>query len=333
TLSYIEAHGTGTSLGDPIEIEGLSRAFRKWTNKKRFCAIGSAKSNIGHLEGAAGIAGLTKVLLQLKHGEIFPSLHADTLNPHIPFPDTPFYVADRLEEWERPLHSDQPRRAGLSSFGASGSNAHFVIEEYLPPQAEKKSVNIREDEPVLFLLSAKNEERLLEYVKRYVRFLREKEVNLKDLAYTLQSGREAMPERLAFIVTSVCGLQAKLKDVLERKTEIEGCFRGRAQGDISSSGMAELLKNKQYSRLLTEWAKGAAVDWSLLYEGEKPKRVSLPVYPFAKERYWVPVPADIRKQTDEPAENQKIILQKDWKQQDPAESEALSGTVMILATD
>ncbi|MGN7290832.1 SDR family NAD(P)-dependent oxidoreductase [Bacillus velezensis] len=333
TLSYIEAHGTGTSLGDPIEIEGLSRAFRKWTNKKRFCAIGSAKSNIGHLEGAAGIAGLTKVLLQLKHGEIFPSLHADTLNPHIPFPDTPFYVADRLEEWERPSHPDQPRRAGLSSFGASGSNAHFVIEEYLPPQAEKKSVNIREDEPVLFLLSAKNEERLLEYVKRYDRFLREKEVNLKDLAYTLQAGREAMPERLAFIVTSVCGLQAKLKDVLERKTEIEGCFRGRAQDDISSSGMAELLKNKQYSRLLTEWAKGAAVDWSLLYEGEKPKRVSLPVYPFAKERYWVPVPADIRKQTDEPAENQKIILQKDWKQQDPAESEALSGTVMILATD
>ena len=119
-----------------------------------------------------------------------------------------------------------------------------------------------------------------------------------------------MPERLAFIVTSVCGLQAKLKDVLERKTEIEGCFRGRAQDDISSSGMVELLKNKQYSRLLTEWAKGAAVDWSLLYEGEKPKRVSLPVYPFAKERYWVPVPADIRKQTDEPAENQKIILQK-----------------------
>lgn len=150
----------------------------------------------------------------------------------------------------------------------------------------------------------------MEYVKRYDRFLREKEVNLKDLAYTLQAGREAMPERLALIVTSVCGLQAKLKDVLERKTEIEGCFRGRAQDDISTSGMAELLKDKQYSRLLTEWAKGAAVDWNQLYEGEKPKRVSLPVYPFAKERYWVPVPADIRKQTDEPAENQKIILQK-----------------------
>ncbi len=121
TLSYIEAHGTGTSLGDPIEIEGLSRAFRNWTNKKRFCAIGSAKSNIGHLEGAAGIAGLTKVLLQLKHGEIFPSLHADTLNPHIPFPDTPFYVADRLEEWERPSHPDQPRRAGLSSLAPAGA--------------------------------------------------------------------------------------------------------------------------------------------------------------------------------------------------------------------
>src|SRR5690606_20065630 len=102
-VSYIEAHGTGTSLGDPVEIAGLSKAFGAWTQDKQFCAIGSVKSNIGHCESAAGIAGVTKVLLQMKHGVLAPSLHAETLNPHIDFADSPFVVQRELAAWERPV--------------------------------------------------------------------------------------------------------------------------------------------------------------------------------------------------------------------------------------
>ncbi len=135
-VSYIEAHGTGTSLGDPIEITGLTKAFSEQTQDKQFCAIGSAKSNIGHCESAAGIAGLTKVLLQMKHKRLAPSLHSRTLNPNIDFPSTPFKVRQTLEEWKRPVinengvNKELPRTAGLSSFGAGGVNAHIVIEEY-----------------------------------------------------------------------------------------------------------------------------------------------------------------------------------------------------------
>src|SRR5215467_9297485 len=137
TISYLEAHGTGTALGDPIEIAGLTRAFREVDQQdaehgldKQFCAIGSVKSNIGHGESAAGIAGLTKILLQLKHSQLVPSLHAQTLNPNIDFAATPFVVQQELAPWRRPvvesdgLRREYPRIAGISSFGAGGANAH-----------------------------------------------------------------------------------------------------------------------------------------------------------------------------------------------------------------
>ena len=146
TISYIEAHGTGTSLGDPIEITGLTKAFQKYTEDKQFCAIGSAKSNIGHCESAAGIAGVTKVLLQLKNRQIAPSLHSKVLNPNIDFINTPFIVQQELTEWERPVVTidgvtkEYPRIAGISSFGAGGSNAHIVIEEYNLENQEQTAI-------------------------------------------------------------------------------------------------------------------------------------------------------------------------------------------------
>src|SRR5262249_43023725 len=127
-VSYIEAHGTGTELGDPIEITGLTQAFAQDTAEKQFCAIGSVKSNIGHREAAAGIAGLTKLVLQLQHGQLVPSLHAAELNPHIDFANSPFVVQRTLAAWPRPVveldgvSREVPRLAGISSFGAGGSN-------------------------------------------------------------------------------------------------------------------------------------------------------------------------------------------------------------------
>ncbi len=173
TISYIEAHGTGTALGDPIEIS-VSKAFHEYTDEKQFCALGSVKSNIGHAESAAGIAAVTKVLLQMKHKMLVPSIHSKQLNPFIDFKSNPFYVQRSLEEWKQPViktaseEKRYPRRAGVSAFGAGGANAHIILEEY-----EKVSPSIsREDShSQLFILSAKNKERLKVYADQLHLFL------------------------------------------------------------------------------------------------------------------------------------------------------------------
>ena len=130
TITYVEAHGTGTSLGDPIEIAALTQAFRATTDAKGFCALGSVKTNVGHLNTAAGVAGLIKTALALKHKMIPPSLHFEQPNPQIDFANSPFYVNTTLSAWPAGKH---PRRAGVSSFGIGGTNAHVVLEEAPPP--------------------------------------------------------------------------------------------------------------------------------------------------------------------------------------------------------
>ncbi|WP_127530135.1 SDR family NAD(P)-dependent oxidoreductase [Paenibacillus kobensis] len=171
TVSYIEAHGTGTLLGDPIEITGLTKAFREGTDETQFCAIGSVKTNIGHLESAAGIAGLTKLLLQMKHRTLVPSLHAERLNPNIDFANSPFYVQRTASEWKRPvieedgIRTEYPRRAGISSFGAGGANVHVILEEYIPPEAQS-TASVTNEGPQLVVLSAKSKEQLRQYAKR-----------------------------------------------------------------------------------------------------------------------------------------------------------------------
>nr|WP_260115445.1 SDR family NAD(P)-dependent oxidoreductase [Paenibacillus sp. YPD9-1] len=308
TISYLEAHGTGTELGDPIEITGLTRAFGRNTPDKQFCAIGSVKSNIGHCEGAAGIAGLTKVLLQFKHGQIVPSLHSKVLNPYIEFKETPFVVEQELREWKRPWIEidgelkEYPRRAGVSSFGAGGSNAHLIIEEYMSEVRERAESAVSPENTAIIVLSAKNEERLQEQVVRLIAAIQEQPLTEKDLidtAYTLQVGREAMEERLAVIVSSLKDLQAKLTGYLEGKDDIEGLYRGQikrskeavsvftADEDLLTAIDAWISKRK-YGKLLDLWVKGLSIDWNRLYPGTKPRRISLPTYPFAKERYWIP---------------------------------------------
>jgi acyl transferase domain-containing protein/acyl carrier protein len=166
TISYVEAHGTGTSLGDPIEVRGLVRAFGPAGKGGQRCALGAVKSNIGHLEAAAGIAGVTKVLLQMRHRTLVPSIHADTLNPNIRFEDSPFYVQCQLSEWRKPVVVENgqtktyPRRAGISAFGAGGANAHLILEEFEPPAAPAAR---REGGRQVMVLSARTEERLKEY--------------------------------------------------------------------------------------------------------------------------------------------------------------------------
>ncbi len=127
TISYVECHGTGTKIGDPIEIGALTDAFRRFTDRRGFCAVGSVKTNIGHTLMASAAASVVKVLLSFKHGQLPPSLHAVRTSPEINFECSPFYINRLLTPWERV--SDRPRRAAVSSFGFSGTNAHLVIEE------------------------------------------------------------------------------------------------------------------------------------------------------------------------------------------------------------
>ncbi len=198
SIHYIEAHGTGTPMGDPIEVTALTQAFRVGTDRKGFCALGSVKSNIGHLDAAAGIAGLIKTVLTLSHKQIPPSLHYSTPNPEITFSETPFYVNTKLIEWTSP---DKPRRAGVSSFGLGGTNAHVVMEE--APSAEPRTHRARTGHR-LFVVSAKTEAALNERAARLSAYLKEHpSVELEDVAYTLQAGRKAFVHRRWLVADSI----------------------------------------------------------------------------------------------------------------------------------
>ncbi len=307
-INYVEAHGTGTSLGDPIEIAGLCKAFDGYTKDKQFCAIGSAKSNIGHCESAAGIAGLTKVLLQLKHRQLVPSLHSRVLNPNIDFSETPFVVQQELTQWDRPLVDGRelPRCAGVSSFGAGGSNAHVVIEEYIPRDRGLPSVAAITGHSAVVVLSAQSEDRLQERVGRLLAAIDEErlsDLDLPDVAYTLQVGREAMEERLALIAGSMGELKEKLRMFLKGASGSDRLYRGHVghgkdtlamfaeDEDMAGIIDAWVVKGK-YEKIAGIWAKGLDFDWNRLYGDVKPHRISLPTYPFAGERYWVPQTVD-----------------------------------------
>ncbi len=192
TISYVETHGTGTILGDPIEIKALTQAFRNSTNKKGFCAIGSVKTNVGHLDTAAGMTGLIKTVLALKHKQIPPSLHFKQPNPQIDFANSPFYVNTKLSEWKT---NGTPRRAGVSSFGIGGTNAHVILEE---APVIKASSPFRPCQ--LLLLSAKTSTALDTVTIQLRDYLEQNlDTSLPDVAYTLQVGRQAFDYRRIII--------------------------------------------------------------------------------------------------------------------------------------
>ncbi|HJS23012.1 MAG TPA: type I polyketide synthase, partial [Pyrinomonadaceae bacterium] len=188
SISYVETHGTATSLGDPVEIAALTQVFRAGASRKNFCAIGSVKSNIGHLDTAAGVAGLIKTTLALKHGAIPPSLHYERPNPQIDFANSPFYVNNKLSEWKR---NGTPRRAGVSSFGIGGTNAHVVLEE--APEQEDSGPSRPSQ---LLVISARSSTALETATTNLSQYFREnRDAKLADVAYTLHVGRKAFSHR------------------------------------------------------------------------------------------------------------------------------------------
>ena len=192
TISYVEAHGTGTALGDPIEIRALTKAFRTQTPLTHFCAIGSVKTNIGHLDAAAGIASLIKAILALKHRQLPPSLHFEQPNPQIDFSATPFYVNTELRPW---ASGELPRRAGVSAFGIGGTNAHVILEEAPPMIA-----TVSERPYHLLVLSAKTNSALEAATSNLGAYLAQQpDIAEADLSYTLQVGRQAFNHRRVMV--------------------------------------------------------------------------------------------------------------------------------------
>jgi acyl transferase domain-containing protein/acyl carrier protein len=209
SVAYVEAHGTGTPLGDPIEIAALGRVFGAGRGP-RTCALGSVKTNVGHLDAAAGIAGLIKAALSLHHQELPPTLHFTRPNPQLQLDRTPFYVNTSLQPWPR---TTEPRRAGVSSFGIGGTNAHVVLEE-APVRSQVSGVRLvlrspepakdggQEELPSILVLSARTPaaldaagERLASYLRAYP------DLDLEDAAFTLQAGRRAFPYRRAIVAS------------------------------------------------------------------------------------------------------------------------------------
>ena len=194
TVTYMETHGTGTAIGDPIEIEALNRVYREYSEEKGICAIGSVKSNIGHLDTASGIIGLLKVVLSLKHRQIPPSLHFEHPNPQIDFENSPFYVNTSLADWKSPK---APRRAGVSSFGIGGTNAHILLEEAPPVALQRSSLPYH-----LLVFSARTATALEKTTEQFIAWCQQpQELPIADMAYTLQVGRREFSYRRVLVAS------------------------------------------------------------------------------------------------------------------------------------
>lgn len=316
-LSYIETHGTGTQLGDPIEVSALQHAFRRYTNKRQFCAIGSVKTCIGHLDHAAGMAGLMNAILAIKKGYIPVSLHLQYPNRNIPFLQSPVYVNSVQGSLGV---SEHKRKYGVSGFGLSGTNCHVVLEEgpFLPVWEEMGV-------PYIFTVSACTLGALQRYIQKYIEFimnvLKEKlPIRFDDICFTASTGRSHYQYRVAIIARDMQDLSKKLQQVTEISTDI-------IEGDIfyAHRTVAFETKNKEATEticldkkilldkraekildgyqtnnrsitkelmyeLCTLYVQGADIDWKRMYEGNENRRVSLPSYPFERTRCWPEIP-------------------------------------------
>lgn len=280
-ISYIECHGTGTALGDPVEIEGLKMVATERPEERddaQRCRLGSIKSNIGHLELAAGIVGLIKIVLQMQHRKIARSLHCDSINRYIDLDGTPFAIAQTATDWD--VAPGQRRVAGVSSFGFGGVNAHVILEEAPELPADEELDVDTETPPRVLILSARNEETLMRYVAQYPEFLRtlpSTPATLKRLAYTLQTGRAEMQERVAFVARSVDEWAGQLESFLrsEGRSTDRNVHRGSAAGagnlDLGDTQagrdyLRQLLHSNECAKLAELWVKGTKIDWKALHQ-------------------------------------------------------------------
>ena len=292
-IGFIEAHGTGTPLGDPVETEGLKMAFAQLYKDKglskptaSYCGLGSVKSNVGHLEAAAGIAGVIKVLLSMRHQVLPGNPHLKEPNGYLQLEGTPFYLQKETQAWQSP--AGKKRIAGVSSFGFGGANAHIILEEYVSNQPPTTEV---ENESYVIVLSAKNKARLSAQVSNLLTYLEaHPQVSLTSLAYTLQTGRDAMEERLAFVVKDRAALIEKLN--MYDSPETTGVYSANIKKTDpiehqTAASFSALIAAKKWEELAEAWTKGGEFEWETIYASQQPMKLRLPTYPFARDRYWL----------------------------------------------
>lgn len=326
TISYVEAHGTGTALGDPVEIAALTRAFRASTERKGFCAIGSVKTNIGHLDAAAGVAGLIKTVLAMIHEEIPPSLHYTASNPEIDFANSPFFVNTQLTAWPA---GDVPRRAAVSSFGLGGTNAHVILQEAPQNVATASSVT-----PQLLPLSARTPAALDALTDALLAYLRaHPDLDLASVAYTLQVGRKPFERRRAVVCAGVheaIDSLAAARALAPRRTSASANAsqnanaRETAHANTSKSATALSMwpreegaprdyrapsdERAQLTMLADRWLSGDVVDWHALHGPAGRRRIPLPTYPFERQRYWIDPPSPAHRSRPGPASDARAAF-------------------------
>lgn len=313
TITYIEAHGTGTKLGDPIEINGINRAFRRYTHKKQFCGIGSVKSNIAHLDNVAGLAGMVKAVMCLKNKKIPPTLHFKKPNRKISFEDSAVYVNNKLTEWET---MQKPRRCGISSFGLSGTNCHVILEE----APEFSGVKSRHASGMnIFTVSASKKKICMDIAGAMRDFIAaNRQTDFDDMCYTANTGRGHYNFRIAVIASDIDGLKASLDKICEYGLENikdENIFWGEhhvvpnskenpGPNEIYESYRKELsrnanllidrlnnpgteLKQEDMEEICRLYVQCADLEWENLYSNGAYSKVSLPSYPFERKRCWL----------------------------------------------
>ncbi len=311
TISYFEAHGTGTKLGDPIEIVGIEEAFKKYTDKKQFCAIGSVKSNLGHLDNMAGMASIIKCILSLKNKTILPTVHFNQPNRKIKFENSPVYIADESKYWES---SGVPRRCNVSSFGISGTNCNILLEE---APVFKSNIENKDDNYIL-ALSTKSLSSLKILVNTYAKkYLTEEVIDLKNICYTANTCRGHYTHRLAIIFSNEKELKERLNilsilpleeikesGILYKEHKVVTSEKNNSDIEIFEEerrGLSEQVKKiilkydedkdiNTRNELLNEigylYVKGADVAWEDLYKESDNRKLKLPTYPFEKNRCW-----------------------------------------------
>jgi rhizoxin biosynthesis, polyketide synthase RhiD len=313
SISYIECHGTGTPLGDPIEVEGLLSAFAQVQNAEgsgteAACALGSVKSNIGHLELAAGIAGIVKVLMQIKHRTLAGSLNSLPVNPYLRLEGTRFSIVHQKQPWTGRRLADGTTDAlvaGVSSFGFGGTNAHVILSEHIghggtgtTPATQRPDPSV----PLPFVLSAAEEPVLREQARALAARLKADPLDLLDVSCTLCSGRTPMRARLGLVASTLAELVEVLETCADSGDLAKIAQQGRVwlgAGTTHPAGLAGLDKDAAFStlarqwlldgeaaRLVEMWCHGAEVPWRAVFAADKPRRVHLPTYPFQLQRYW-----------------------------------------------
>ena len=296
TVGFVEGHGSGTPLGDQIEMTALKKVFADGERAPGTLAVGSVKSNIGHCNAAAGAAGLIKATLAVKHGTVPPTVHFSGCDERLGLAGTPLYVSAAAEPWK----VEGPRRAGVSSFGLGGTNAHVVLEE--PPAPAPSGPGA---EWQLLVLSARSEA-ALRAARDGLRAHLEAhpDAPLADVAWTLQVGRAEWEHRFAAACRDAAGAARALAE------GGEGAAGGVVRGDDPEPRRAQLppaaargdALRSALEELGREWAAGATVDWAALHDGERRRRVPLPTYPFERRRYWVDARAPRAAAAERPAD-------------------------------